>query len=160
MIEYKIIKLDKDNAQITVEYNNKVAVAIDLPIDDNNNIPEGQDLVEYINYMAPRQALSRISELQKLSNNIDNLEALLVPMPEDVVVEASPEVKEALADKIRKDRNERLKKSDWTQIPDNGLDLILVDVWAEYRKLLRDIPQQPEFPDKVAYPIKPTEEAR
>jgi hypothetical protein len=53
---------------------------------------------------------------------------------------------------IRNERNDRLSKSDWTQLPDSRVD---ADVWATYRQMLRDVPQQSGFPWDVQWPTEP-----
>ena len=54
---------------------------------------------------------------------------------------------------VRFTRNETLKNSDWTQLPDSPVDSV---VWAAYRQDLRDIPQQVGFPWTVTWPTEPT----
>ena len=58
------------------------------------------------------------------------------------------------AARVRAQRNQLLKDSDWTQgkdIPDE-----VSTVWATYRQALRDIPNQEEFPTNVTWPVAPT----
>ena len=57
------------------------------------------------------------------------------------------------ADNIRSLRNQRLSKSDWTQVADAPVDKA---AWASYRQALRDVTTQTEFPLNVSWPIKPT----
>lgn len=52
----------------------------------------------------------------------------------------------------RGDRNNRLAKSDWTQIPDATVDKA---VWATYRQSLRDITVQDGFPHTITWPEEP-----
>lgn len=40
---------------------------------------------------------------------------------------------------LRQWRNERLRESDWTQLPDSPVDK---QAWATYRQELRDLPSQ------------------
>lgn len=53
----------------------------------------------------------------------------------------------------REKRNQLLKDSDWTQMPDysgaNKAD------WATYRQLLRDVPAQSGFPNTINWPVEP-----
>jgi len=60
---------------------------------------------------------------------------------------------EKLEMQIRSHRDNLLKNSDWTQLPDvpKGLKTI----WAKYRQELRDVPQQEEFPKNVIWPEEP-----
>jgi hypothetical protein len=53
---------------------------------------------------------------------------------------------------IRGLRNQRLERSDWTQLPDASVDST---VWAEYRQKLRDITNQPD-PRNIAWPAPPS----
>lgn len=57
-----------------------------------------------------------------------------------------------LAATIRSLRNQRLAASDWTQLPDAPTDHA---AWASYRQALRDVPQQPAFPESVVWPDPP-----
>ncbi len=57
-----------------------------------------------------------------------------------------------MADKVRKDRNQRLSESDWTQLSDAPVDKA---AWAVYRQALRDISAQAGFPWEVTWPTKP-----
>jgi len=55
-------------------------------------------------------------------------------------------------DSIRGERNRILSESDWTQLSDSVVDKLL---WANYRQLLRDIPQNFQSPDSVVWPTRP-----
>ena len=54
---------------------------------------------------------------------------------------------------IRAKRNQILKDSDWTQLPD--IPQAIRDTWAAYRQLLRDLPQQSGFPNNITWPTAP-----
>ena len=56
------------------------------------------------------------------------------------------------ADNIRNLRTEKLKDTDWTQVPDAPVDQT---AWAAYRQQLRDITEQEGFPTTVVWPSKP-----
>lgn len=57
------------------------------------------------------------------------------------------------ASRIRQQRSELLKNSDWTQ----GKDIsdTISTPWAAYRQQLRDLPQQDNFPWTVVWPTQP-----
>ena len=65
-------------------------------------------------------------------------------MPPDFIKEA--------ATIVRKQRDQLLTDSDWTQMPDAPVDQA---AWATYRQALRDIPQQAGFPTDITWPTKP-----
>jgi len=52
----------------------------------------------------------------------------------------------------REERNRRLAASDWTQVADAPVDQTK---WAAYRQELRDLTNQPGFPDDVSWPEEP-----
>lgn len=58
-----------------------------------------------------------------------------------------------LAQIVRLDRNRRLGETDWTQAVD--VPQAVKDKWAPYRQALRDVPQQPGFPENITWPTKP-----
>ena len=53
---------------------------------------------------------------------------------------------------VRKQRTEKLKDCDWTQIADSTADKT---VWATYRQALRDITAQAGFPWDITWPDAP-----
>lgn len=53
---------------------------------------------------------------------------------------------------VRFKRNQLLRLSDHTQIPDSPSDK---PPWIQYRQDLRDIPNQIGFPDNVIWPTEP-----
>ena len=62
---------------------------------------------------------------------------------------------------IREERDKLLAESDWVvtkaveQNAQDGLGVQIPVVWLDYRQALRDIPQQPGFPDNVTWPTAP-----
>ena len=54
------------------------------------------------------------------------------------------------ADEIRRQRDALLEKTDWTQLAD--VPQSIKERWEPYRQLLRDIPQQPGFPETITWP--------
>jgi hypothetical protein len=53
---------------------------------------------------------------------------------------------------VRTERNNLLKQSDWTQVPDAPVNK---EEWAIYRQALRDITNQSGFPTDVVFPTPP-----
>jgi hypothetical protein len=54
---------------------------------------------------------------------------------------------------VRKQRDELLSACDWTQLPDVPEETKAA--WAAYRQALRDLPEQPGFPDIIDWPTLP-----
>lgn len=52
----------------------------------------------------------------------------------------------------RAERDRRLAACDWTQVADAPVDRA---AWAAYRQALRDVPDQPGFPDAIVWPEEP-----
>jgi hypothetical protein len=81
---YKIRRFHEDMAQIVISVEGYHSlIAIDLSLDENNNVPTGEDLHRYINGFVP---YSWIERTEKLKNGIANKQSildLLEPFPED-----------------------------------------------------------------------------
>lgn len=75
------------------------------------------------------------------------------------VEQLSPEEQQVITDTkataVRQERNVRLTASDWTQLPDTGLDAQVRINWAKYRAELRSVPSQTGFPWSVTWPQQP-----
>jgi hypothetical protein len=59
---------------------------------------------------------------------------------------------EQLALSVKNKRDQLLRDSDWTQLPDSPVDR---EAWGFYRQKLRDIPTADGFPTKVNWPNSP-----
>lgn len=70
----------------------------------------------------------------------------------DMGQEAKDALDTAQAEAIRKQRTEKLKDSDWTQVDDAPVDKT---AWATYRQALRDITLQTGFPWTITWPDAP-----
>ena len=66
------------------------------------------------------------------------------------VIQPIPDSEEAV--KVRADRNQRLKDSDWSRLDDVNVNKL---AWADYRQALRDVPQQTGFPWDIQWPTQP-----
>ena len=53
---------------------------------------------------------------------------------------------------VRRQRTEKLKDCDWTQLADSTADKT---AWATYRQALRDVPAQAGFPWEITWPDAP-----
>jgi len=53
---------------------------------------------------------------------------------------------------VRQQRTEKIKDSDWTQLPDAPADKV---AWAAYRQALRDVTAQTGFPWAIDWPTQP-----
>lgn len=107
----------------------------------SSSIPEDSLEISEQNY---REIFEAQSNGKQISINDEGYPIIVdfVDLPEDVVLQS-----------VRDERNRLLKESDWTQLPD--IPEALKTVWAQYRQNLRDVPQQPGFPQNVVWPEKP-----
>jgi len=55
------------------------------------------------------------------------------------------------AEFVRQHRNKLLAETDWA----GASDITMSDAMRTYRQALRDIPQQPDFPNRFTIPNKP-----
>ncbi len=59
------------------------------------------------------------------------------------------------SDQVKAERGQRLRATDWTQMPDAPLTALEKAAYQTYRQALRDLPSVPGFPD-VPWPTLPT----
>jgi hypothetical protein len=76
---------------------------------------------------------------------------------QDDVDEFDPIPSDDTAGIVRADRDRMLRLSDWTQLADAPITTEQVVAWATYRQALRDVPEQPGFPETVTWPTAPVE---
>jgi hypothetical protein len=57
--------------------------------------------------------------------------------------------------RCRRERDFRLARTDWTQLPDAQLTEEQKTLWTSYRQALRDVPSQDGFPWNVVWPTFP-----
>ena len=71
----------------------------------------------------------------------------------DTTAEEVQQITNGKASEIRAERNEKIAKTDWTQLPDSPVDN--KTAWATYRQALRDITAQAGFPWTIDWPEQP-----
>jgi hypothetical protein len=59
------------------------------------------------------------------------------------------------ADVAWTDAKQRLKESDWSVLSDVPMTAGKRTEWIDYRRALRDIRTQPDFPTSITWPVKP-----
>jgi len=58
---------------------------------------------------------------------------------------------------LRTHRNQLLRDSDFTQMPDSPMSQEKKDAWASYRQELRDLPDETQDPTAPEWPLDPTQ---
>lgn len=71
------------------------------------------------------------------------------------VVEKNVQDISILSVEVRSKRNVLIASTDWTVLPDSTLTIAQQTAWRAYRKALRDVTQQPQFPTTINWPIAP-----
>jgi len=66
-----------------------------------------------------------------------------------------PKTQVELEEIARSERDKLLLTSDWSQLPDSGLDSSKKESWSVYRQELRNLTLQPGFPYEITWPVKP-----
>ena len=85
---YKIREFNEKLGQIiiTVEgYHSPIA--IDLPLDENNNVPIGNDLHLYINGLIPYSWIERTNKLKNPIPNAQIIKDMVEPLPIEPIIE-------------------------------------------------------------------------
>lgn len=153
-VNYKIIDFDEATAQITIRVANFAPILVDLPIDDEGNLPTGDALAQYLSGFIPTWHFER---QERLANGISNSSAIAqLVEPESITSLTS----EQIANSVRTERDLFLQSSDWTQTLDAPLSQVEKEAWAAYRQALRDVPAQAGFPTIIQWPMSPNAEPR
>lgn len=76
-----------------------------------------------------------------------------IPSEKEVLDEYNRLLDEEPKKALRQRRDILLQQSDWSQLYDIPNETKML--WQKYRQLLRDIPQQKEFPNNVKWPKSP-----
>jgi hypothetical protein len=78
---YKIRNFDDSTAQIVISIEGYHSlITVDLPLDENNNIPTGEDLHRYINGFVPYSWLERKEKLKNPIANAQSIKDLIEPL--------------------------------------------------------------------------------
>ena len=73
-----------------------------------------------------------------------------------VVGDAPPDAAQSTAAELAWERAKRLlRESDWTMLSDVPMNKTQKTLWVAYRKELREIRLQPEFPSNIIWPVIP-----
>jgi hypothetical protein len=145
---YKIVNFIESTGQIEIECEGMQGkFAIDLPI-DNGKYPEGDQLDNYIRGFIPTWLIERSQKIKSGVNNVETFRTFNTKNDSE-----NPPAKTIYTIADRKFyRNQQLRESDWTQLPDAPLTDIEKELWKEYRQQLRELAFDPnentEFPQR------------
>ena len=143
-MNFKIINFNKDTGQAVIRFEGYEPVALTLPIEDGKYLVD-EYLETYIESFRPFVDVSRQQLLKDVSNQ-EEIERLVEVEKTDI---------ESLRREAITYRNKLLVMSDYTQLSDSTLSEDQKQAFASYRQLLRDIPQQLEFPTNINWPKEP-----
>lgn len=89
---YKIREFNESTGQVVISVEGYPGlIAVDLPIDENNNVPTDQDLHIYVNGFVPYGWIERKEKLKNPINNAEKIRALVEPLPSPEVNPTEPE---------------------------------------------------------------------
>lgn len=128
---YSIGQLRRDNPQVSFPSTIPAASLAEYDVYEVAETPQPS-------YDNSTQTLSQAVELVE---DVWTQVWAVAPLPQDQA-EAN----------IRSQRDDRLTRSDWTQVADAPVDK---QAWADYRQALRDVPSQAGFPYSVVWPQEP-----
>lgn len=91
-MKYTIRQFIEETGQIVISVDKyEGAIAIDLPLDENNNVPTDQDLDLYVQGFIPKAHIERIEKLKAGIPNAAKIKALVEPWPEPII-ENTPDI--------------------------------------------------------------------
>lgn len=127
---------------------------IDIPVDENNNFISKDDLITHIAKQYPHDIFEN-DRRRKTATKDDSILDIIGNDYEITLITSEPEVFfEDPLTSLRNHRNMLLSQSDWTQLPDSNPPQGK-DAWAEYRQVLRDLPENATDINSVVWPDTP-----
>lgn len=111
-------------------------------------VPEDLDTSPFYKYMGFVSLTIRDGVVTALEPNEDAYAAWLAEHPPE-----DPDA--ALAAEVRAQRDKLLAETDWTQVLDAPVSAALQEEYRNYRQALRDVPEQPGFPEEIVWPELP-----
>lgn len=75
--------------------------------------------------------------------------------PPEVEAHLNPPPVPPTADDVRAERDAKLSACDWIVIRAQETGQPVPQEWADYRQALRDVPEQPGFPEDIEWPAEP-----
>ena len=148
VVKYPFTLVDLEQENPYTKYNMDVDL-IDIYPKTETGTRENSFLVEVHSSTPPsfNPALEKIVESNPILSNEQWVQNWVI---EQLSEEEKLQAKEEKSSEIRKQRNELLSDTDWTQL--NDVSSTVSQQYANYRQALRDIPQQSEFPWSVTWP--------
>lgn len=87
---YKIRNFDESTGQIAISVEDYHSlIVVDLPLDENNNVPTGEDLHRYINGFVPYSWIERLEKLKNPIANAQTIKDLVEPLPVEDPLESN-----------------------------------------------------------------------
>lgn len=144
MDDYIVLEFVRKTGQLMVQFTHyHYTLSIDIPIENGRYI-EGDALDRYIRGLAPRWNDVRRDTISRGIENEDAIASLAIGQHVELTNERSR--------LVRQQRDYLIQKTDWMFTPDSGLSSEYMEKVKIYRQQLRDVPQQPGFPDQIDWP--------
>jgi hypothetical protein len=143
---FTLVELEQENPY--TKYNMDVDL-IDIYPKTETGTRENSFLVEVHSSTPPsfNPALEKIVESNPVLSNGQWVQNCVI---EQLTEEERLQAEEEKSSEIRKQRNELLSDTDWTQL--NDVSSTVSQQYANYRQALRDMPQQSGFPWNITWP--------
>ena len=109
-MNYKIVDFNDVTGQVTLQVDGFPLFAVDLPLDENNNVPVGEELDLYLKGFIPTWHLERQEKLSSGIANAEDIKALVQTLPA-----------EQIAPQIQSADNTELKAAILTVLQEEGL---------------------------------------
>ena len=91
-MEYKIVEFNESTGQIIIQVDGVPLFSVDLPLDENNNVPVGEELKLYLKGFIPTWHIERQNKLAAGIPNAAEIHALVQPIPVEQVVNSTQDI--------------------------------------------------------------------
>jgi hypothetical protein len=136
----------------TIEINNLINETTPRPAEYEGYTGK-QAYLAYLAHLEAEKAALIAQNDQIIADNAESRVAVIEQYEDDITLCMATVENKWLA--VRVVRNDLLRECDWTHVSDSPLEAEDKNLCKDYRKALRDIPDDFEDPDDIVWPTKP-----
>ena len=97
----------------------------------------------------------QIQEIVAAKNLVGSTDTAIFTPPQETTQVVTENISVTEEQRARMQRNNLLRQTDWMFLQDSTISEDTKEQYRIYRQLLRDVPEQNDFPSSVVWPTKP-----